>query len=162
MTAEIRPGEIQLDIDPAGLDDARLAFIGTVSTPWSKGDCPRNLMQARERLKAEGGKTWFEIAPAYRQGLLGLRVGQPILILYWLDRRRRDLIVQSPGHVDGQRGVFALRSPIRPNPIGAATVTITALDDALGRVEIDAVDCFDGTPLLDIKPWLPTIDEAPA
>jgi tRNA (Thr-GGU) A37 N-methylase len=76
-----------------------------------------------------------------------------------VDRGQRDLLVQSPRRADGPRGTFALRSPVRPNPIALATVVITGLDRNV--VEIDAIDAFDGTPILDIKPWLSTVDVPP-
>jgi hypothetical protein len=67
--------------------------------------------------------------PDYAQaGLAALEVGQAIQVLYWVDRGQRDLIVQSPRHTDGPRGTFALRSPVRPNPIALGTVVITGLD----------------------------------
>jgi tRNA (Thr-GGU) A37 N-methylase len=77
-----------------------------------------------------------------------------------MDRARRDLIVQNPKHMDGTRGVFSLRSPVRPNPIALAVVKVLALDIAEGTMEIDAIDCLDGTPVLDIKPYIPGIDVA--
>ncbi len=93
------------------------------------------------------------------QALTALEVGQAIQVLYWVDRGQRDLLVQSPRHAGGPRGTFALRSPVRPNPIALATVVITGLDRNM--VEIDAIDAFDGTPILDIKPWLSTVDVPP-
>jgi tRNA (Thr-GGU) A37 N-methylase len=71
---------------------------------------------------------------------------------------RRDLVVQSPKHRDAPVGTFALRSPVRPNPIALAAVTITGIDPAAGIVGIDAIDCLDGTPLIDIKPYLASVD----
>jgi tRNA (Thr-GGU) A37 N-methylase len=67
--------------------------------------------------------------------------------------------VQVPRHADGPRGTFALRSPVRPNPIALATAVITSLDGA--TIGIDATDAFDGTPVLDIKPWIDTVDVPP-
>lgn len=157
MSSEIREGEIQVTPDPATLDDAHVAFIGTVRTPWAPGDCPRNLRQARER----GGGARLEVKAPYRPGLAGLAPGDAVIVLYWMDRRRRDLIVQNPSHVGQPRGVFALRSPVRPNPIALAVVRVTALDMESGEIGIDAIDCFDGTPLLDIKPWMPAVDQLP-
>jgi tRNA (Thr-GGU) A37 N-methylase len=69
--------------------------------------------------------------------------------------------VQNPRHADGPRGVFALRSPVRPNPIALGTVVITSLDRETGVIGIDAIDAFDGTPVLDIKPWIGTVDTPP-
>jgi tRNA (adenine37-N6)-methyltransferase len=57
--------------------------------------------------------------------------------------------------------VFGLRSPLRPNPIALAVVRLLGIDAATGRIEIDAIDCLDGTPLLDIKPYLPSVDAVP-
>ncbi len=157
MSNEIREGEVQISPDPATLDDARVAFIGAARTPWSRGNCPKNLTQARER----GDGARLEIAPVYRAGLAGLEAGRFINVMYWMDRGSRDLIIQNPSHVDAPRGVFSIRSPVRPNPIALATVRITGIDLDAGIIEIDAIDCFDGTPLVDIKPWMPSIDTPP-
>ncbi|MFC2967051.1 tRNA (N6-threonylcarbamoyladenosine(37)-N6)-methyltransferase TrmO [Acidimangrovimonas pyrenivorans] len=160
MTEErnpMRPGEVALAFDPAERAEAGITFIGRLRTPWKKGDCPRNLRKARER----GGAFSVELDPAYRDGLTGLEPGQAIILLYWMNQARRDLIVQTPGHADGPRGTFALRSPVRPNPVSLATVRITALELEEGRISVDALDCFDGTPLVDIKPWRDTIDVPP-
>ena len=156
--APMRPGEQALPFDPATRTEAGIAFIGRLRTPWRKGDCPRNLAQARAR----GGSFTVEVDPAYRAGLAGLAEGQAVVLLYWMAGARRDLIVQSPGHADGPRGTFALRSPVRPNPVSLATVRITALDLAAGRLTVDALDCYDGTPLVDIKPWQDRVDVPPA
>lgn len=153
-----RAGEIALGFDPAGRADAGVTFIGRIRSPWTdRGDCPRNLTRARER----GGAARVELDAPYRSGLAGLAEGQAVILLYWMDRGRRDLIVQNPSHGDGPRGSFALRSPVRPNPVALGVVRITALDSAAGVIGIDAIDCLDGTPLLDIKPWLPGVDIPP-
>lgn len=150
---EIRPGEVALD--QALHDDAPVSFIGVIHSGWTKATCPKSIARARERGQAAS----IVIKPEFRPGLQGLAAGQPMMLLYWLDRSRRDIILQKPSHVDGPRGVFSLRSPVRPNPIGLACVTMTAIDHAAGRITIDAIDCLDGTPLLDLKPWLATIDQ---
>jgi tRNA-Thr(GGU) m(6)t(6)A37 methyltransferase TsaA len=152
-----RAGEVALGFDPAGRAAAGLCFIGHIRSPWAKGDAPKNLRAAR----ASGKGARIELLPDYVPGLAGLGVGQAIQVLYWVDRGRRDLIVQAPRHTDGPRGVFALRSPVRPNPIALGTVLVTSLDAASGVVGIDAIDAFDGTPVLDIKPWIGTVDMPP-
>lgn len=160
---EIRPGEVALPGGLGAAEDAGLAFIGRIRTPWSRGDCPKNIAAARERMAAEGiTGTRIELDPRLAPALTGLTVGQPLLLLYWFHKARRDLVLQAPKHADGPRGTFALRSPNRPNPIAAATVMLTGLDAAAGLLEIDAIDCFDGTPLVDIKPWLEMVDRPPA
>lgn len=152
--AQIRPGEETLAEDPAATVDATLHFIGRIRTPWGPGNCPRNISSARE--SGEGAR--IELSGDFGPGLAGLRAGQAIVAMYWMDRARRDLIVQCPRHVEGARGTFALRSPHRPNPLALSVVTIRSVDVQRGVIEIDALDCFDGTPLVDLKPWLPSID----
>lgn len=150
-TDGIRPGEVALSADPALADDARLCFIGHLSTPWSRGNSPKNLREARER----GGAFAALIDPPFRPGLTGLTAGQAVILLYWTGLARRDLILQSPAHRDGPTGVFAIRSPARPNPIAVAVVRLIVIDPDTGHLKFDALDAFDGTPLLDIKPWPP-------
>jgi tRNA-Thr(GGU) m(6)t(6)A37 methyltransferase TsaA len=152
-----RDGEVALPFDPAERVEAELTFIGHIRSPWARGTAPKNLRTARET--GQGAR--IELRKWYAEGLLGLEVGRAIQVLYWVDRGVRDLIVQSPRHTDGPRGVFSLRSPVRPNPIALGTVVITALDRDAGIIGIDATDAFDGTPVLDIKPWIDTVDMPP-
>lgn len=152
-----RPGEIALPFDPGAQADAALAFIGRLRTPWSPDSAPRNLAAARET--GQGARV--EIDAPYRPGLAGLAPGMAVVLLYWLGGGRRDLIVQAPRHRAEPAGVFALRSPVRPNPIGLATVRLLALDAAAGVLTVDALDAWDGTPLLDLKPWVPSVDTPP-
>lgn len=154
--SKVRPGEVLAPVDPAReADDARLVFIGLAATPWkTRGDCPHNLRQARER----GGRFGLRIAEAWRPGLKDLRVGDSIIVLYWMNEAARNIVVQAPRHSDTTRGVFSLRSPARPNPIALGTVQILEIDPAEGVIEVDALDCLDGTPIVDIKPWIETVD----
>ena len=152
-----RPGEVELGFDPADRQDATVRFIGKLRTPWSTGNCPKNVRAARET----GQPARIELDPAFAPGLEGLEVGQGVILIYWMGQARRDLIRQAPRHVDGTRGTFALRSPVRPNPLAMSAVRITAIDTDKGLTEIDAIDCFDGTPLVDIKPWVSSVDMPP-
>jgi len=161
---EMREGEVRLDRDPAEMaPDAGLVFIGRVVTPWaSRDDCPKNLRQARERAAAvAGARFWLQIDQPYRAGLAGLDAGQGVIALYWMHQARRDLIVQAPRHADQVKGTFALRSPVRPNPVALAAVRVLAIEPDAGRIEIDAIDCLDGTPLVDVKPWIEGVDVPP-
>ena len=159
MSNSIRPGEIRSSVDPATQPgDAHLVFIGRARTPWkSREDCPKNLREARER----GGSARVEIDTPWRPGLRDLVAGDAIIILTWLNEAGRDLLVQSPRHRDAPAGVFSLRSPVRPNPIGLHVIRIVALNAEAGALEVDALDCLDQTPVLDIKPWRPGVDIPP-
>ncbi len=158
MPPEMRDGEVALDRDPAETTDAGVVFIGRIRSPWSRGNAPKNIRAAREEMD---GAT-IELDPRFAPALTGLKIGQPILVLYWMHDARRDLVIQAPRHVDAPRGTFALRSPNRPNPVALSAVRITALDLENAVIGIDAIDCFDGTPVVDIKPWLETVDVPPA
>lgn len=153
----VRPGEVVLPFDPAADATVCLAFIGTIRSPWTPQDCPRNITRARET----GQGASIALQPRYAEGLAGLSVGQAVIAVYWMDKARRDLIVQAPGHAGGPRGTFALRSPNRPNCLALSTVVITSLDPVTGVIGIDAIDTYDGTPLIDLKPWLPGVDMPP-
>lgn len=158
MEDDIRPGEQRLGFDPALTVDATLAFVGRIRSGWSRGNAPRNVRQARER-DPTGAR--IELGPGYRDALTGLQPGQAIWVLTWMHGARRDLARQWPGHADGPRGTFALRSPARPNPVAISAVRITDLDEERGLIGIDATDAYDGTPVLDIKPWLASVDIPP-
>ena len=154
----LREGEVALPFDPAaGLGDARLLFIGKIRSPWTdRAACPHNLREARQR----GGGATLLVDEPYWPGLAGLEGRTHVVLLYWLGLARRDVIVARPRRADHSSGVFALRSPVRPNPIGLAVSRVVELDAATGRITIDAIDCLDGTPLLDVKPYLATVDNA--
>ena len=138
----LRPGEQSAELEPA--NDARLRFIGTIRTPWhDRRDCPR---QGR----LDGPECQMVLDPVWHAALQGLEEYDTIEVLYWLDQSRRDLIRQSPKS-DGQTfGTFALRSPVRPNPIGTAMVKLLRIEK--GTLVVRGLDCLDGTPLIDIKP----------
>ena len=71
-------------------------------------------------------------------------------MLYWLHLSRRDLVKQSPANDGTAYGTFALRSPVRPNPIGTSIVTLVGREGA--SLLVRGLDCLDGTPLIDLKP----------
>ena len=155
---EQRDGEIVMASDPAGQADGTVCFIGRVQSAWkTRAECPKNMEAARET----GRPARIEIAPEFRPGLLGLDGYSHAVILSWFDRAQRNLIVQKPRHATEPKGVFGLRSPVRPNPIGLHIVRLTGLDIEAGVVGIDAIDLLDGTPILDIKPYFAVIDAFP-
>jgi tRNA (Thr-GGU) A37 N-methylase len=71
-------------------------------------------------------------------------------VLYWLHRSRRDLVLQKRNKDTEARGTFALRSPLRPNPIGLSRVALVGIEGS--SVLVRGLDCLDETPLIDIKP----------
>lgn len=156
---ETAPGEIALPSDPALMrGDAHLLFLGRVRTAWNEASPPpKNPREARER----GLPASLEIDPPFRAGLLGLEGYSHIIVLAWLHKARRDLIVIKPPHAATPRGVFAFRSPVRPNPIGLSVCRLIGLDAETGRVDVDAIDFLDGTPIIDVKPYRPGIDAVP-
>jgi tRNA-Thr(GGU) m(6)t(6)A37 methyltransferase TsaA len=123
---------------------ATLEPIGKIITPYKTlADCPRNI-------DPNGPQCELVLRDEMPEGLLGLAVGQPILILYWLEHADRSSIRQNSRRTGELAGVFALRTPNRPNPIGAAVLPIEQIID--GVITVRGLDCIDGTPLLDIKP----------
>ena len=151
----IRPGETTLSFDAGTADDARLVFIGRIRSPWSnRAECPKNMRLARE---AKQGAT-IELFAPFRAALQSIETGRFVHLLIWLHHSRRDLAVQMPRSAESPSGTFALRSPVRPNPIGLHLVRLLDVDMETGRLAIDAIDVLDGTPLLDIKPYFESVD----
>lgn len=151
-----RDGEKRLPFDPATRPaDAALTFIGHVVSPWIKrADCPKSMDEARARaMPAE-----VHVAPAFRDGLAGLERFEAVVVLTYFPAAPRDLIVQRPRHLGEARGVFALRSPARPNPIGLHVARLVSVDAAQGVLRIEAIDALDGTPVIDLKPFRPEAD----
>ncbi len=93
----------------------------------------------------------LEIYPEYRDGLDGIVVGQTIVVLFWLHRAARDVLKVYPrgDRSKGLRGVFATRSPVRPNPIAISELLVLAING--DQLEVSGLDILDGTPIIDIK-----------
>jgi tRNA-Thr(GGU) m(6)t(6)A37 methyltransferase TsaA len=137
-----RPGEIAVEHPQAS--DAWLQFIGRIHTPWQRReDCPR-------QGGLDGPGCQIEVFQPWDQALVGLQTTTPLEVLYWLDQSRRDLVLQCPKGRGQPLGTFALRSPVRPNPIGSSIVELIDVEGQVLRVR--GLDCLDGTPLLDLKP----------
>ena len=149
--SDIRPGEVAVPL-PEHFD-AQLYFIGRIRTPWTRReDCPKNAGESDAICTIEVDERWAE-------ALTDIDSCSHLLVLYWMDRARRDLVLQVPRHYGEPRGSFALRSPVRPNPIAASVVRLV---ERKGRVLfVVGLDCLDGTPLLDLKPYFASTDAVP-
>ena len=124
---------------------AEVQFIGRVRTQFDDlKECPKQ--------GNEGGKeAWVEVSPEFAEGLAELYVGQSIDLLTWFHEAKRDTMTVHPRGDKSRpkRGVFATRSPSRPNPIGVHTVTI--LEIAENKLRVEPLEALDKTPLIDIK-----------
>ena len=133
--------------------DASLYFIGRIHTPWrERDDCPKN---ARE----SDTVCTIVVDPRWEKGLSGLETASHVIVLYWMDQARRDLVVQSPRHYAERNGTFALRSPARPNPIALSVARLVRIEG--NTLSVVGIDCLDGTSLLDIKPYFASTDSVP-
>jgi tRNA-Thr(GGU) m(6)t(6)A37 methyltransferase TsaA len=111
---------------------------------------------------AEGSYV-IEVLPPYVDALRQLEKFSHVVILWWADRHdnaadRNRLTTELPYAPGARAGVFACRSEYRPNPIAMTIMPILAIDHASGFVVLPWVDAFDGTPVLDLKPYVPSSD----
>jgi tRNA-Thr(GGU) m(6)t(6)A37 methyltransferase TsaA len=146
----------------AALTSAAIALC-ILAAGWSQpalaeavGAAPIYTMQAVGWIRKSAGKTFIELEKRYQPALLGVDSMKTIQVLYWFDRndspeKRAILQVHPRGDPERPlRGVFATRSPFRPNLIALSEVRILAVRDNI--IEIDAIDAFTDTPVLDLKP----------
>lgn len=140
--AGLRPGEIAVPLPEA--TDAGVYFIGTIRTPWkARSECPK-------RGSPDGPICSIEVDERWRQALTHIGDHPRIQVLYWMHRARRDLVSQTPFRTGKTTGTFALRSPVRPNPIASSVVELVGIDGT--TLHVRGLDCLDGTPLIDLKP----------
>jgi tRNA-Thr(GGU) m(6)t(6)A37 methyltransferase TsaA len=124
-------------------------------TPIGRVESPLKDPASAPKQGDEGApEAWLVFEPEVLEALEGIRVGDELIVLTWLDRARRDVLRVHPrGDVSRpQQGVFGTRSPHRPNPIGLHRVTVESIDGA--RVRVRALEAVDGTPIVDLKPVL--------
>ena len=103
-------------------------------------------------------EAWLELSPPVAPGLLGIAAGDELIILTWLHRADRDVLQVHPrGDLERPlRGVFATRSPDRPNPIGLHQVTV--LEVMSQSLRVFPMEAIDGTPIVDIKPLIGRVE----
>lgn len=114
--------------------------------------------------KAEKGEVWIEVYPKYRKAMEGLEEHGYLQVIWWFDQcdneRSRNKLMEEKPYKKGPDilGTFATRAPERPNPIGISNVYVLSVDAESGKVKVPYFDAFNGTPILDLKPYTPSID----
>lgn len=130
---------------------AHFTPIGIIHTPFEQA-----AGTPIQPAKGKGTKGWIAVDPAYTEGLKDLDGFERIWVLFWCDRASAVKLHVKP-YMDTQvRGVFATRAPSRPNAIGLSCVKLLKVEG--NRLDIEDVDMLNGTPLLDIKPYVAKFD----
>ena len=136
------------------IDDVIIKPIGITHTPYVIGDTiPR---QGRFSEKTEG---YIELEIKFIDGLLDLDTFTHAMLFFYFHKSKFYDLVQKPKRDNIPRGIFATRTPQRPTGIGLTTVKMKSIKDNI--IEFFGADMIDGTPLLDIKPYIPDIDSYP-
>lgn len=140
IDASLKSGHSRIELDP----------IGYCRTEFSTlSHCP----PVPQR---DARASYIELLPEFSAGLHNIRKASHLIVLYWLHAANRSPNLASTGCSDTDRGVFVSRTPSRPNPIGMAVVKRLGEEGTV--LTVSGLDCKDGTPLLDIKPYVPQID----
>jgi tRNA-Thr(GGU) m(6)t(6)A37 methyltransferase TsaA len=129
--------------------------IGVIRTPFT--DVAGMPIQPTAALGIRGS---IVLESEFGPGLLDLDGFSHLTLLYHLHETRQARLVVNPFLDDAPHGIFATRSPARPNALGISTVRLVGIDGC--TIEIEDVDMLNGTPLLDIKPYVPEFDDRPA
>ena len=134
--------------------DYTLSPVGFLSSP----------LKSREEAPNQGYEgapdAWLEVNETVAEGLEGIAVGDEIIVITWLHKAGRDILKVHPrgDETTPLAGVFATRSPNRPNPLGLHRVTVLSI--AGERLKVGPIEAIDGTPVVDIKPVLPQSADA--
>ena len=133
--------------------EPRLTLVGVVSSPLT------DPAQAPKQGDEGAPEAWIVIDDELREAIEGVEADDELIVVTWLDRADRDVLSVHP-RSDASRprlGVFATRSPARPNPIGLHRVQVREIDGA--RLRVSGLEAVDGTPVLDLKPVLGEVGE---
>jgi tRNA-Thr(GGU) m(6)t(6)A37 methyltransferase TsaA len=123
----------------------------------------RSTLKARSEAPKQGSEgapdAWLEVKPFAAVALDGLAIGDDVIVITWLHRAKREVFKVHPRSDPRRRltGVFATRSPDRPNPLGLHRVTVREV--AKNRLRIGPIEAIDGTPVVDIKPMLCSVQD---
>ena len=124
--------------------------IGVIRTPFKSSE---NTPIQSSKSDTRG---YVEVATEYLDALKSLDGFSHIILIYWFHRAKPPKMKMKPFLDTEEHGLFSIRAPSRPNPIGISTVRLLRLEGT--RLDIEGVDILDGTPLLDIKPFVPEFD----
>jgi len=131
----------------------KLVPIGVIHSPYkSKGDAPFQGRSSKEIME-------LEIYTEYADGLKDVEEATHLIVLYWFDRAQRDILQTKTPHGPEIHGVFACRSPNRPNPIAFSVAELLSREG--NRLMVRGLEALDGTPIVDIKPYSAHIDSIP-
>ncbi len=155
MSSESSDFAISLDTDislpPATTcTSASLVPIGRIRTPY------RVIEACPSQGDSESGMAILELFEEYETALHGIELSSYIYVLYWLDHANRDRLQLKSRSNGVIQGVFATRSSERPNPVGLSVAKLIKWDKS--RITVSALDCIDGTMLIDIKRYIPRYD----
>jgi tRNA (adenine37-N6)-methyltransferase len=130
--------------------------IGTIHTPYLP-----NFPVPPQPNPYAPGEFWIALNPRFQDALIKLKTYRYIYVLYYLDQVKSEVTLQvnPPWVPEMEIGLFASRSPNRPNPIGLSIVELKGIEG--NEILISGIDVFNGTPLLDIKPYIKTLDVKP-
>ena len=131
-----------------------LSAIGFLHSPL------KELKEAPMQGREGAPNAWLEVNTPVAEGLEGIEVGDELIVITWLHKAQRDTLKVHPrgDETVPLAGVFATRSPDRPNPLGLHRVTVLAI--AGERLKVGPIEAIDGTPVVDIKPVLPQSADA--
>jgi tRNA-Thr(GGU) m(6)t(6)A37 methyltransferase TsaA len=131
-----------------------LSAIGFLHSPL------KELKEAPMQGREGAPDAWLEVNASIAEGLEGIEVGDELIVITWLHKAQRDILKVHPrgDETVPLAGVFATRSPDRPNPLGLHRVTVLAI--AGERLKVGPIEAIDGTPVVDIKPVLPQSADA--
>ena len=133
--------------------EIKIKTIGVIHTPYKE---PRGMPIQGTFEKGVTGSA--ELFPTFRQGLKDIDGFSHVILIYYFDRASEEKLVGKPFLEDESHGIFAIRSPMRPNHIGFSIVRLERIED--NGIIFSEVDMLDNTPLLDIKPYVSHFDSS--
>lgn len=151
-----------LEVGKGGFLGALLGGLGHTETVYAEREDACLRVRPVGRVERDDEGPCLRIFGPYLDALAGLEAYSHVFVLFWFDRndtpeKRRTLRVHPRGNKNNPlTGVFACRAPVRPNLIGLTLCKIQSV--AKGMVRIDKIDALNGSPIVDIKPYIPTID----